>query len=166
MGLAEAAPPGQRSPAADWLSTLVATGLGCGHAPVAPGTAGSLLGLALYWPVARLQTVPRLAALGALVALGTWAAWHLARRLGAPDPGVVVVDEVAGMWVTLLFLPLTPLTAIVGFVAFRIMDVVKPFPARALERLPGGWGIMADDLMAGIYANLVLRLLLAVWPHA
>jgi phosphatidylglycerophosphatase A len=69
------------------------------------------------------------------------------------------------MWVTLLFLPLTPLTAIAGFVAFRVMDVVKPFPARGLERLPGGWGIMADDLMAGIYANLAVRVLLAVWPQ-
>jgi len=166
MGLSEAAPPGQRSEAADRLTTLVATGLGCGYAPVAPGTVGSLLGLALYWPLARLHTTLRLTALAVLVALGTWAASHLARRLAVADPSVVVVDEVAGMWVTLLFLPLTPLTALAGFVAFRVMDVVKPFPARGLERLPGGWGIMADDLMAGIYANLVLRLVLAVLPHA
>jgi phosphatidylglycerophosphatase A len=73
------------------------------------------------------------------------------------DPGLVVVDEVAGMWVTLLFVPFTPLTAALGFLAFRLMDIVKPFPARRLEDLPGGWGIMADDLMAGVYANVLVR---------
>jgi phosphatidylglycerophosphatase A len=67
------------------------------------------------------------------------------------------------MWTTLLFLPLTPWTAGIGFVLFRIMDIVKPYPARQLEFLPGGWGIIADDLMAGIYANLCLRGLLLLW---
>jgi phosphatidylglycerophosphatase A len=85
---------------------------------------------------------------------------------GLEDPGIVVIDEVAGMWVSLLFLPLTPVTAVAAFVIFRIFDVVKPFPARRLEDLPGGYGIMCDDLMAGAYANLVLRGLIALWPVA
>ena len=153
-----------RSGPAERLTTLVATGLGCGYAPVAPGTVGSLLGLALFWPLTRLEAPVQLVALAALVLLGVWAATLVARRLGVEDPSVVVVDEVAGMWVTLLFLPLTPLSAAAGFFVFRVMDVVKPFPARRFERLPGGWGIMADDLMAGIYANLVVRLLLKVLP--
>ena len=164
MSLGEAAPPIARLGAAERLTTLIATGLGCGYAPVAPGTVGSLLGLALFWPLARLAPTVQLVALAALVLLGVWAATLVARRLGVEDPSVVVVDEVAGMWVTLLFLPLTPLSAAAGLLVFRAMDVVKPFPARSFERLPGGWGIMADDLMAGVYANLVLRLLLAIWP--
>jgi len=76
------------------------------------------------------------------------------------------VDEVVGMWASLLFLPFTVGTAALGFVLFRILDVVKPYPARQLEDLPGGWGIMSDDLMAGVYANLALRVALLVWPPA
>jgi phosphatidylglycerophosphatase A len=74
------------------------------------------------------------------------------------------VDEIAGMWVSLLFLPFTAFTAAAAFLLFRVMDVIKPFPAGRLERLPGGLGIVADDLMAGIYANLAVRLLLVTWP--
>jgi phosphatidylglycerophosphatase A len=166
MAADQATAAGARSGVLDRLATLLATGLGCGYAPVAPGTVGSLLGLALYWPLTRLALPARLAGLAALILAGTAAATLVARRLGDEDPGVVVVDEVAGMWVTLLFLPLTPLTATAGFFLFRVMDVFKPFPARSLERLPGGWGVMADDLMAGVYANLAVRLLLVVWPHA
>jgi phosphatidylglycerophosphatase A len=95
---------------------------------------------------------------------GTLAASRVAARVGKKDPGLVVVDEVAGQWVTLIALPFTPTTALVGFLLFRVMDIVKPWPARALERLPGGLGIMADDLAAGIYAHLGLRAALAVWP--
>jgi len=82
------------------------------------------------------------------------------------DAGVVVVDEVVGQWVSLLLLPLTPMTVVLGFLLFRLLDVLKPWPARDFERLPGGWGIMADDVMAGIYANLLVRVGLLVWPAA
>jgi phosphatidylglycerophosphatase A len=98
--------------------------------------------------------------------MGTAAAAIVARRVGITDPGIVVVDEVVGMWVSLLFLPFTAGTAALGFVLFRVMDVWKPYPARQLEDLPGGWGIMSDDLMAGLYANLALRVALLVWPAA
>jgi phosphatidylglycerophosphatase A len=83
--------------------------------------------------------------------------------VGHKDPGQVVVDEVAGMWTTLLLVPFTPVNAALAFVAFRVMDVVKPYPARQLEALRGGWGIMCDDLMAGVYANLLLQVLLRAW---
>ncbi len=89
---------------------------------------------------------------------------HEARRAGVEDPGRVVVDEMVGMWATLLWLPWNLGTAIAGFLLFRAMDVLKPYPARQLEGLPRGWGIMADDVMAGIYANLLLRVGLLVWP--
>ena len=124
------------------------------------------MGLLLFWPLALLPIGAQIAATAIVVLGGIAAASHLARRLGIEDPGVVVIDEVAGMWVTLLFLPLTPLTAAIGFFAFRAMDVLKPYPARQLEHLHGGWGIMADDLMAGVYANLLVRIALMIVPAA
>ena len=143
---------------------VVATGFGSGYSPVAPGTAGSLVGLLLFWPLAGRPPAQVLAATAAVVLLGILAAHHAARGLGQKDPSLVVVDEVAGQWVSLLLLPFTFGTAIAGFFLFRLMDVVKPWPARDLERLPGGLGIVADDLMAGVYANLLLRAGLTVWP--
>ena len=145
---------------------LVATGAGSGYAPFAPGTAGSLVGLLLFWPLSRLPFAGQVGVTVALFLLGTLAAAHLASRLGLKDPGIVVVDEVVGQWVSLLLLPLTPLTVVLGFLLFRLLDVLKPWPARDFERLPGGWGIMADDVMAGIYANLLVRVGLLVWPVA
>ena len=145
--------PGARA-RADRLSTLVA-----------PGTAGSAVGLLFFWPLQRLSIVLQLGALVAVFAAGVVASTRVARALGLEDPGIVVVDEVVGMWTSLLLLPFTPLTAAAGFVLFRILDVFKPYPARQLEALPGGWGIMCDDVMAGIYANLLLRAaLLALGP--
>jgi phosphatidylglycerophosphatase A len=144
----------------DALATVVATGLGSGYSPFAPGTAGSAVGLALFWPMRGLSPLALAVAIVLVSAVGVAAAGRVARLAGVEDPGLVVVDEVAGMWVTLWLLPVTPLIAGLGFLAFRVMDVFKPWPARDLEHLPGGWGIMADDLMAGVYANLLLRVLL------
>jgi len=143
---------------------VVATGFGAGYSPVAPGTAGSLVGLALFWPLSRLSAAVQVTALVAVSFIGVAAATDLAQRLGLHDPGLVVVDEVAGIWASLLFVPWSAATAAVGFLLFRVMDVVKPYPARQLESLPRGWGIMADDLMAGLYANLTLRLIRMAWP--
>jgi len=154
------------SRAIDAAAKLVATGLGSGYSPVAPGTAGSLVGLLLFLPLAGRALWIQLAAVVAVTILGVLAGGRLATTLGAKDPGMVVVDEVAGQWITFLALPMTPVTAVAGFLLFRVMDIVKPWPARALERLPGGIGIMADDVAAGIYAHLLLRLGLAVWPIA
>lgn len=152
--------------AIDAGAKLVATGLGSGYSPVAPGTAGSLVGLLLFLPLAGLAWPTQLAATAAVTLLGVLAAGRVARLLGRKDPGLVVVDEVAGQWITFLALPMTPVTALAGFLLFRLMDIVKPWPARDLERLPGGLGIMADDVAAGIYAHLLLRAGLAVWPVA
>lgn len=145
-------------------ATALATGFGSGYSPVAPGTAGSAVGLLLYWPLHRLPGLPLAAVVGAVFLVGVLAASDVARRVGFEDPGIVVVDEIVGMWVSLAFLPLTPSTAVAAFVLFRVMDVLKPYPARQLESLPSGWGIMADDLMAGVYANLLLRVGLILWP--
>jgi phosphatidylglycerophosphatase A len=143
---------------------VVATGFGSGYSPFAPGTAGSLVGLLLFWPLAGRPPAQVFAATVIVSLVGILAAHHVSHTLGQKDPGLVVVDEVAGQWVTLLLLPFTLGTAIAGFFLFRLMDVIKPWPARDFERLPGGFGIVADDLMAGVYANLLLRAGLTVWP--
>lgn len=148
----------------DVLATAVATGLGSGYSPIAPGTAGSAVGVLLFWPLASVAWPAQVAALLVLSLVGVAAAGRVARRVGRKDPGLVTVDEVAGMWATLLFLPFTPATALAGFLLFRLMDIVKPWPARQLEALPGGWGIVADDLAAGLYAHLALRAVLAAVP--
>jgi phosphatidylglycerophosphatase A len=143
---------------------LLATGFGSGYAPFAPGTAGSVVGLLLFWPLSALAW-PYQAVVSAVISLaGALAATHVADHVRLKDPGIVVVDEIVGMWVTLIGLPYLPGTAAAGFVLFRLMDVFKPWPARDLERLPGGWGIVADDVAAGVYANLLLRVGLLVWP--
>lgn len=159
------APPERPNGPGDRIALAIATGLGVGWAPIAPGTFGSIPALALAWACARTGTPWALAAaLAVITVLGTWAADRAAALLGAKDPGRVVIDEVAGQSATLLFLPVTVPVLVAGFVLFRILDIWKPFPARGLESLPGGSGIMADDLMVGIYGNLILQAAIAGFP--
>jgi phosphatidylglycerophosphatase A len=160
----EPSAPPPRHAILDPLSTLIATGLGTGYSPIAPGTFGSALGVALFWSAHRLPSWALAAAAVVIALVGVAAGDRLAKRMGLEDPGRVVVDEVAGMWVSLLFLPWSWKVAVIAFLAFRVMGIVKPWPARQLEDLHGGWGIMADDLMAGVYANLLVRVVLMVWP--
>lgn len=142
---------------------LVATLFGAGRSPIVPGTAGTLAALPLA--IAAQRHLPAwwfLAAAAGLALLGVWASGVTARHLARHDPGPVVIDEAAGLFVTLLFQPpwARPfLFYSLAFVLFRAMDIIKPPPARGAERLPGGWGIVMDDLIAGVYANLALRLL-------
>jgi len=102
----------------------------------------------------------------AVILIGTWAAQDAERSLGSKDPGAIVIDEVAGMAVSVLAVPLTPAVLAVAFVLFRVFDIVKPYPANELQRLRGGVGVMIDDLVAGVYALLLVlaaRALLS-WP--
>lgn len=145
------------------LALAIATSFGVGYSPLAPGTFGSAAGL-LVWAILPASAVAQVGAAVAVLAVGTWAAELTERRVGATDPGIVVVDEVLGMIVTLSLLPVGWGGAIVGFVLFRAFDVIKPYPANRFERLHGGLGIMLDDAMAGVYSNLALRLVLAVAP--
>jgi phosphatidylglycerophosphatase A len=148
----------------DLAARLIATVLGGGYSAFAPGTVGSAVGVLLFWPMATAGWAWQAGASTVLFVVGSLAAGRVARQVNEEDPSIVVVDEVVGQWVTLTALPFTPFTAGLGFLLFRVMDVVKPWPARDLERVPGGWGIMADDVAAGIYANLVVRASLLVWP--
>lgn len=134
----------------------IATGVYVGYLPPAPGTLGSLLGLLLLWPL-KPGTVQVLVTLF-LIGVGIVVADQAARVIGGQDPPAIVIDEIAGIAVaTLLLSPQVP-ERVVAFVIFRVFDVIKPFPARQAERLPGGFGIVGDDLIAGLYTNLLVRL--------
>ena len=149
------------------LGLTIATAGFTGYAPIAPGTVGSLVGLLILFAVrASGNPLLELGVLVVVIVSGIWSADVVERDVGIEDPGIVVVDEVAGMLLTLLWIPLTWPTALVGFLAFRIFDIIKPFPARSAERLPGGWGIMADDLFAAVYASIVVRLMWWALPSA
>jgi phosphatidylglycerophosphatase A len=147
-----------RSAPLDALGMGVATLFGVGRSPIIPGTAGTLASLPLVILASAFLPRPAYAAVtAALALLGIWAAGRASAALGIKDPGVVVIDETAGLFVTFLGIPVGWTAAALGFFIFRAMDILKPPPARQAERLPSGWGIMLDDLMAGVYANLLLR---------
>ena len=139
--------------------------LGAGYSPIAPGTAGSAVALLILWLVPFSQISLIVFLLG-VTFFGTWAAHVVEAAVGDKDPGVIVIDEVAGMTLSVLVLPLTLPVLLAGFVLFRVFDVVKPFPANRLQAVPGGVGVMIDDLVAGLYALVVLLVLRAIvgWP--
>lgn len=134
----------------------IATGVYVGYLPPAPGTLGSLLGLLLLWPL-KPGTVQVMVTLF-LIGVGIVVADRAARVIGGQDPPAIVIDEIAGIAVATLLLPPQVQERVVAFVIFRVFDVIKPFPARQAERLPGGFGIVGDDLIAGLYTNLLVRL--------
>jgi len=147
------------------LAVFVATVAYCGYFPFAPGTIGSAAGLLFYLLVWWAQSPAFEAGLiVAVFVLGCWAGTVAERYFGGIDPGPVVIDEVLGMLVTLAFIPVGWTGALAGFFLFRIFDIIKPFPANRLERLHGGVGVMADDAMAAVYANISLRLLIWLLP--
>ena len=129
-----------------------------GRAPLAPGTVASALTAVVLW-LLQLSTPALLALLILVTALGTWAAEHAERALGGgKDPGAIVVDEVAGMTLSVLAVPLSLPALLAAFLLFRVFDVVKPFPANVSQRLRGGLGVMVDDLIAGLYALALVLL--------
>jgi phosphatidylglycerophosphatase A len=138
------------------LALAFATAGGVGYIPIAPGTFGSAVGLLVWWLLPHSVTAQG-AAIVVLFALGWWAGNIAEHHFGRTDPGQVVIDEVVGMLITLFLNPVTWKGAIAAFLAFRVMDIIKPFPANRLERLHGGLGVMADDAMAAVYANVALR---------
>lgn len=147
------------------LAVFVATVGYCGYFPIAPGTVGSAAGLVFYLLVWwRQSPVVELGLIVGLFAAGVWAATIAERYFGGIDPGPIVMDEVVGMLITLAFIPVGWSAALAGFVLFRIFDVFKPYPAGRFEKLHGGLGVMADDAMAAVYANITLRLVMWLLP--
>lgn len=138
---------------------LLALGFGTGLSPWAPGTLGTLLGLAAAWLMAGWPLAARLAIAAAAVAAGFWICGESAERLGSHDDPAIVWDEIAAMLALALAVPAHPLWYLAAFVLFRVFDIVKPWPIRDVDhRLPGGAGIMLDDLIAAGFAALILVL--------
>jgi phosphatidylglycerophosphatase A len=180
LRLSTDAPPDENTQHLPLISRLIATGFLSGYVPWGSGTVGTLMGVALYlipgvettWVLLLLV----IAGFGAGVITSAQVAAVVGNQLTrsaerakaafqpgidhAADPSIVVIDEIVGFWITMLFVPKTLPAILVGFVAFRAMDILKPQPARYLERLPNGWGIMLDDFVAGIYANLLTQIVL------
>ena len=142
---------------------LLATAGGVGYVPFAPGTFGSMVGVAL-WAVLPTSWVTQAIVIVALFVLGSWSGSVAEHHFGRTDPSQVVIDEVVGILMTLFLNPVGWAGALAGFLIFRLSDIVKPYPSNRFERLPGGVGVMADDAMAAVYANLALRICVWVAP--
>jgi phosphatidylglycerophosphatase A len=139
------------------LGVFVATCGYLGYVPFAPGTFGSAAGLAVFYAVRSTgSTGVELAVIAALFAIGIWSGTEAEHHFGGVDPSPVVMDEVVGMLITLALIPVNLTGAIVGFLLFRVLDVIKPWPSAGFEKLPGGLGVMADDGMAAVYGNLIM----------
>lgn len=156
----------------DRVSLAIATFGGIGYLPLVPATWGSFVtaGLYFFFQYAAEKSVisptsagisswmAMLVFIGFLFVIGTWAASHVTKIKSEKDPGIIVIDEVVGQLITFLFVPagINWVFFLIGFFVFRFFDIWKPFPARQLEKLPSGFGVMADDVMAGIYSAVVL----------
>ena len=146
------------------LGVLVATVGGTGLVPFASGTAGSGVGIVIYFLTRSWPLAWQIGLAGAVSVVGIWASGVAARHYDREDPGEVVVDEVAGQLVTLLGTGVAWPGALLGFLIFRVLDIIKPWPANRFERLPGGLGVMADDLMAGVYGWILVQIAIRLLP--
>ena len=145
---------------------LFATALGSGYSPFAPGTAGAIVGCLFLWLFEKYNlastTSTPLIYIGLIVItiiLGIIATNQLEKDWGK-DPSKVVIDEVIGIWITMMFVQFTWINLLIGFILFRFFDIAKPLGIRKMEKFPGGVGVMADDMLAGIYANIVLQVII------
>jgi len=141
------------------LHKLIATYFFIGYLPKAPGTWGSLFALPLVWILYKLGIIYLVAALVLITLVGIWASHKTSIELKSEDPDEVVIDEVAGILVTFLFVKPLPVNLFLGFLLFRLIDITKPFPIKFFEKLPYGIGIMVDDIIAGLYSGAILFLL-------
>lgn len=139
-------------------STALATGFGAGYVPGAPGTAGAAVGVLFFLILSRLSPPAYLAAAAAITLAAVWIAGTAEKAFGTQDPPQVVIDEIAGQLIALALLPPEWPYLLAGFLLFRLFDIVKPWPAGKINRdMHGGAGIVLDDVVAGVYANIVLQ---------
>ena len=140
---------------------FIATGGYLGHVPIAPGTFGSLPGLLICLGISEVTLGYAIFLILVLIGAAIGIAQQAEKMIGGKDPNAIVIDEMAGMTVTLLGIPVTPFSLVLGFFVFRGFDILKPFPARLMEqKIPGGAGIVLDDVMAGVYSNVLIRIVL------
>ncbi|MCB1325185.1 MAG: phosphatidylglycerophosphatase A [Spirochaetales bacterium] len=138
------------------VARFFATGFYSGLIPGAPGTYGTIVAVPLVYLAAFLPLPGRVAITLAIIVGGVWCTEVVLRKTGEKDPGYVVIDEIAGLFLAMIFFEVTPLRLLIAFVAFRVFDILKPPPVHQLDQLGGSWGVMLDDLGAGLYAALVL----------
>ncbi len=142
-----------------FIAKLIGTGFYSGYSPLIPGTAGSIVGLIIYMIPGIENIIIFLPLIIIFYFAGLYSSALLEKKLG-DDPSVVVIDEIVGMWISLLFIEKSFPIIIAAFILFRLFDIFKPFPCRQLEKLPNGWGIMLDDVFAGIYTSIVIHIIL------
>ncbi|NTW51953.1 MAG: phosphatidylglycerophosphatase A [Chlorobiaceae bacterium] len=146
------------------LAKTVGSVLGIGYLPLAPGTFASLFAALFFFFIPASQNLQLLLPLIVLSALfGVWAGGVMEEEYGQ-DPSSVVIDEVAGQWIALAALPARPMVVLSAFILFRLFDILKPGLVDRAQRLPGGWGIMADDVLAGVMTNLTVHAIMALLP--
>lgn len=147
----------------DKAAVFLATGFYVGNIPLAPGTFGSLLGLPLCLFLSKIPMPAAILAGLLFIGLAVWISGHAAQVIQRKDPGCIVIDEIAGLVVTLIGVPFHMTSVIIGFVLFRLFDILKPYPIRMIDRrLSGGLGIVADDVVAGLFANIMTRIILII----
>ncbi|WP_287372965.1 phosphatidylglycerophosphatase A [Prosthecochloris sp.] len=143
-----------------FFAKFVGSCAGLGFFPFAPGTVTSVVAAVFFAAVPAFQQLEiAVSAVGVVFVVGLWSAGVMEEIYGR-DPSQVTIDEVAGQWIALLLLPVGWLPVVMGFAAFRFFDILKPEPVNFAQKLPGGWGVMVDDLLAGVYANLSVRTVL------
>jgi phosphatidylglycerophosphatase A len=146
------------------IHTIIVTAFGAGFSPFAPGTAGAIVACGILWLIEKLElfttySISYLLLILVCTGLGVVSTNYLEKHWGK-DPSKVVMDEVIGMWIAMVFIPLSYLNILLAFILFRFFDIAKPLGIRKLEKLPGGIGVMADDVLAGVYANIVLQVII------
>lgn len=151
------------------ITRLISTGLGVGYSPVAPGTAGSFLIIVIYWLLPEINNAALLLYIVVLFFIGVYSASiteeEMIRQMGPErghDASIIVIDEIIGMLIAVFAVPKHVYYLIAAFILFRLFDITKPFPANRSQKLPKGWGIMIDDIVAGVYANILIQFFLII----
>ncbi|MHB8482105.1 MAG: phosphatidylglycerophosphatase A family protein [Nitrospiria bacterium] len=143
---------------------FVATGAYSGYFPKMPGTFASVIGILLFYPMVSFTPLIQILMILILFFLGVWSSFSVEKALGETDPGIIVVDEIAGIWISIFLVPFQWKFLFVAVILFRILDIKKPFPIDQIQSLKGGWGVMLDDCLAGLFTNLSLQAFLYFWP--
>ncbi|MDP3017006.1 MAG: phosphatidylglycerophosphatase A [Deltaproteobacteria bacterium] len=138
---------------------MFATGFGAGYSPIAPGTLGTLVAIPIYYFLSEIPFPLYEITLTGFFFLAVWVSEKTEAVLGKKDDSRIVIDEMMGFFITMLWVTKTPFFILVGFILFRFFDIFKPFPIRRFEKVRGGFGVVLDDVMAGIYANIILHVL-------
>lgn len=147
----------------NYFIIFIASGLGAGFSPVVPGTMGTLIAIPIYYFISSISFPLYELTLVAFFFFSSWVAEQAEQYWEKKDDRRIVIDEIMGFLVTMLWVTKTPLSIVSGFVLFRIFDILKPFPIRHLERVKSGFGVVLDDVLAGIYSNILLHLVLRLW---